>query len=114
MKYWPLLGLLFVGCSASLQTTTKKSTPYAPVNEVHGGTASYLDEGYKFVRVKRREDAYKKMHDYCQGPYKIVNEGVPADNDGTAVPIGGVLFYGGQRHVEIKFECVESTPPDPS
>lgn len=105
-----LIGLvaafMLSGCGAHMQTTTRKSTPYAPTNEVRGGTVSYLDQGASSVRAKRRESAYKQMHDYCQGDYKIVSEAAGSEG-GTAIPVGGMLVYGQERKAEIKFECAD-------
>lgn len=105
MKYYLLALLLMTGCSASLRTTTKQGTAYAPVNEVKGGEVTYSDQGYKFVREKRRQDAYKKMHDYCGGPYKITNEG-SSESASAGVPSAVGMVYSKERTINIKFECV--------
>ena len=63
------------GCSASkVNTTIPETSRYAPVNDEVDGEVSYLNAGAKVVRDERRQDAYKKMHEHCGGPYKIVRE----------------------------------------
>jgi len=102
--------LLLSGCTATMQTTTRQSTPYAPTNEIRGGTVSYLDEGADFMRTRRREDAYKKMHDYCGGDYRIVSEGTRTDS-GSAMPIGGIVYENVEKTVLIKFACADQKEP---
>ena len=68
--------LIFSGCS----TTNVEQVPgsmahskYAPVNsQEQYGVVSYLDKG--FSSAARREDAYKKMYEVCNGKYKIIRE----------------------------------------
>lgn len=96
---------LLTGCSATMESHLSKNTPYAPVNEINGGIVSYLNQGAQFVKDSRRKDAYKKMHDACQGDYKILSEGESAE-EGIATPIGNSVLYGQDRYWKIKFECV--------
>lgn len=102
--FW--LVLLTSGCSATLDTRLSKSSPNAPVNEIHGGVVSYLNQGYAFAVRARREDAYQKMHDYCAGPYKIVSEGQES-GAGVATRVGASTVYGESQYWRIRFECVE-------
>ncbi len=110
--YLVLIGcLLTMGCaSANLRTTTTKGMPNAPVNEVRGGTVDYLNDGYAWVRTKRRADAYKKMHDYCQGDYKIVSENTE-QGAGSSIPSAYGNIYATEHRVQIRFECVTSSVP---
>ncbi len=50
------------------------ASPYAPVNEKHGGTVKYLNEGPQTVLDARERDAYKKMEAECRGRYKVISE----------------------------------------
>lgn len=97
--------LAFVGCSASMDSRLNKQSAYAPVNEINGGAVSYLNQGYQFAIDSRRKDAYKKMHDSCNGPYKIVQEN-ETSGDTTAFPIGGMIYAGQEHRIVIRFECV--------
>lgn len=89
-----------------METTLNKSTPNAPVNEINGGVVSYLNQGAKSIIEARRKDAYKKMHNACSGNYRILQEGEHV-GDGMATPIGDTIFYGQERRIQIKFECVQ-------
>ncbi len=97
---------LLAGCSATMETRLSKSSPNAPVNEINGGVVSYLNQGYSGAIASRRNDAYKKMHDACNGDYKIVQEGEHL-GDGLAMPIGQDALYSQERRIQIKFECVD-------
>lgn len=90
-----------------MESRLSKSTPNAPVNEINGGIVSYLNQGYSFAIKKRRENAYAKMHDSCNGDYKIVQEGENLE-EGIATNIGNSTIYGQTRYWKIKFECVQS------
>jgi hypothetical protein len=117
-KWFALLLFSFSACSAHMGTPLSKSTPYAPINEINGGTMSYLNQGVESVITKRRQNAYKKMHDYCRGDYRIIEEGERV-GDAIISPIGNTLFVGTNRHWKIKFECVHQDqklpipPPSP-
>lgn len=76
--------LLLAGCGATLkQTWGDGASRYAPSNEKRGGIVEYLADGAKSAIKSRREDSYKKMHNYCGGSYKIVNEGSRFDGSQT-------------------------------
>lgn len=92
-------------CSATMESSLSKNSPYAPVNEINGGTVSYLNDGYLSIKEKRREDAYKKMHERCNGPYRIVSEEDRSENM-NAAPIGAITYIGVEHHRYIHFECV--------
>lgn len=67
--------LSLAGCSASRVSVNDPSTSaYAPANEASGPEISYCNAGPKHARNARREDAYRKMHAACGGPYEIVRE----------------------------------------
>lgn len=87
-----------------MESHLSKDTPYAPTNEINGGVVSYLNQGAKSVIDSRRKDAYKKMHDSCKGPYKIIEEGEHL-TEGLAMPVGNSTMYGQVQEWKIKFEC---------
>lgn len=91
----------------------KKKSQYAPINETVEtrpiGITSYMNEGVSAVREARREDAYKKMFNACNGKYKILGESSSetgdfyyAQNMGSATYISNLS----SSYVYIKFECV--------
>jgi hypothetical protein len=103
-----------LGCSAKMVSTHGDSnSAYAPVNEKssRGGIVKYLNGGAKSVKAARKEDAYKKMHDFCGGPYKIVSED-PHNDGGYAQANGnGGASYGSYQYLYLKFECVNASQP---
>jgi hypothetical protein len=105
-----LCATLSLGCSASMVTKpgTVASAPaaYAPVNEgARPGVVKYLNEGIGSVREKRRQDAYKKMHEACGGPYRIDAEG-PRVEGGVVVPVGDAAAVIPSQYWYIQFSCV--------
>lgn len=107
---------LFTACSATMETTLRKDTPFAPVNEINGGIISYPNEG-RFIDSSRR-DAYLQMHEYCKGDYKIIEEGERL-GAGAVIPVGNIAVYDQQRKWKIRFECIDhpqalpAAPPSP-
>jgi hypothetical protein len=96
-----------------MKSTLSKSTPYAPINEINGGVVTYLNQGANYVVKKRRDNAYKKMHEHCKGDYRIVSEN-SGSKDGVIAPAGEGYVYGGSEYVSIKFECIQATAPPSS
>ncbi len=96
-----------IGCSATMVSTHGNSTSkYAPSNEKDhsGGLIKYLNQGGSSVIKSRRDDAYKKMYEYCGGNYKITSEG-PRDEGGSAMPVGNMVVYDNDQYWYIGFEC---------
>ena len=55
----------------------KTQSQYAPDSEKESngvGVVSYMNEGIGTIREARREDAYKKMYEACNGKYDIYDE----------------------------------------
>lgn len=78
---------------------------YAPTNDSQRpGLVKYLNQGAEFVIKARREDAYKKMFESCDGKYKIVNEGQQADG-GSMTPVGNSYMYSQFNYWYISFIC---------
>ncbi|GGB45976.1 hypothetical protein K8B83_04900 [Shewanella inventionis] len=91
MKYFivPIATIIFLSGCTSADILRKpgevsKQSQYAPQNETpkanNIGIMRYLNEGAEFVREARREDAYKKMYNLCNGKYELVDE---ADSETT-------------------------------
>lgn len=103
MKILGLAVLMLLNGCASVVTKRGDGSKYAPTNEVRGGTVKYNNQG--FGAAGRRKSAYKRMHQFCGGPYKIISEH-SSRRGNMAVPVGGtVMFTGGQEEVYIDFEC---------
>lgn len=99
--------LSLVGCtSAQMVSSPNSGSAYAPVNEgSRGGLVKYLNDGADFVRKQRREDAYKQMHDACNGQYKIDAEGANAEG-GSIINSGPSSFWMQSNYWYIQFSCV--------
>lgn len=107
MRHRLLAVLLVTGCHAKMISSAAPSTdPNAPVNEGSRlGLVSYKTDGAGFVREKRREHAYKQMHESCGGPYRIVSEGDQVE--GGVVVAGEHVAVSKARHVwYIQYACV--------
>ncbi len=73
---------ILVGCTSAdvlrHPGDVTKTSKYAPQNEKQNddniGIMRYLNEGASFVKEARREDAYKKMFNMCDGKYEILVE----------------------------------------
>lgn len=115
MKKWAALLIVIPfmsGCYSSLETRIDKSSKYAPINEKRGGIASYSTQGFRSQVEGSRKGAYKKMYEYCEGPYRITEEGNNIKG-GSSVSFGRSSFYGNQRFREIRFECVDDVVKAP-
>jgi hypothetical protein len=95
-----------MGCSAKLVATRGDSkSAHAPVNEKssRGGTVEYRTDG--FGRDAKREDAYRKMHTFCGGPYAIVSEN-PRQEEGASFEYElGTTARSTRRFQVIEFNC---------
>jgi len=101
--------MLTTACAAQMVSdpSMASGSPYAPVNEAsRGGVIKYLNQGARFVVEKRREDAYKQMHEACGGPYHIDAEG-PRAEGGVVVAISPTAAGSfGSQYWYIQFSCV--------
>jgi len=95
------------GCtSAEMVSSPNSGSAYAPVNEgSRGGVVKYLNDGADFVRKQRRDDAYKQMHDACNGAYRIDTEGSNAEG-GAVITSGSGAFWAQSHYWYIQFSCV--------
>lgn len=69
------LTVLLTSCSAVVVKKIGKPSKYAPANYQDIGRVKYLSGGADWIVEKRREDAFKQMHDSCDGAYEITREG---------------------------------------
>jgi hypothetical protein len=95
------------GCvSADMVSPPNSASPYAPLNEgARSGVIKYLNAGADIVREQRREDAYKQMHQACNGRYRIDAEG-PNPEGGTVINSGASAFIVPSNYWYIQFSCV--------
>jgi hypothetical protein len=101
--------ILCLGCAAQMVNPpgSTNSSIYAPVNEAsRGGVVRYLNDGAGFVKKKRRESAYKQMHDACGGAYRIDAEGAQV-RDGVVMAIDPDMAVAlASEYWYIQFSCV--------
>lgn len=108
MRYIVLSAFLS-GCAASMVSGPGGSDDleYAPVNEgQRPGLVKYLNQGADFVIKGRRADAYKQMHDSCNGPYKIDSEGPQSEGQVGVAAASGMFASVGNQYWYIRFSCV--------
>ncbi len=99
---------LLSGCSAThvMGPSAGVDSKYSPVNErERTGVVRYLNKGADFVIKSRRNDAYKKMYESCNGKYKIVNESVK-DGDLPVYSISNIIFLDRGKYVFIEYRCI--------
>jgi len=104
-----IIASISLGCSATsvIQPGSSSKSKYAPINEeVRTGIIRYLNQGASFVRNSRREDAYKKMYNFCNGKYTILNEGIRSEG-GVITPIGNSATFSDIQYVYIEYRCVK-------
>jgi hypothetical protein len=100
--------LILIGCSdkTAQHVTHRVKSLYGPTDGAPGGTVRYSNEGSESAINRRREDAYKKMFDACDGKYKITSEHVSAEV--AAVPIAGVgIVPYSYKYVYIEYDCID-------
>ena len=97
------------GCvSADMVSSPNSGAAYAPVNEgARYGIIKYLNDGADFVRNKRREDAYKQMHQACNGRYRIDAEGSNPEG-GAFINSGSSALFVQSNYWYIQFSCIAS------
>lgn len=95
------------GCvSADMVSSPGASSAFAPINaSTRPGLVKYLNDGAAFVREKRREDAYRQMHDACAGQYKIDAEDSSAEG-GAIINTSTGSFFAQSHYWYIQFSCV--------
>ncbi|WP_454781687.1 hypothetical protein [Legionella sp. WA2022007384] len=102
-----IYSLLMVGCSADMLVSP--TSKYGPTDGDKTGRIRYLAEGASTVIEARRNDAFKKMYNACNGHYKILGDtskdkliGASDYNDDK-----GSSFVGSMEYVYIRFECTK-------
>lgn len=102
-----LIALYITSCATAdiVQSVGGSGSAYAPTNDSQRpGIVKYLNDGADFIVKARREDAYKKMYESCNGKYKIVNEGPQAEG-GAMTPVGNSYMYSQFNYWYISFQC---------
>lgn len=104
--------LLAIFATLSSCTATMVSKPgavdskYAPLNETNrAGLIKYLNQGGDSVIDKRREDAYKKMYDACQGKYVINKEGPRTEGGVIVQSAPNIATHSSTQYWYISFSC---------
>ena len=101
-----VIGLLFSGCiSAKMVKAPRSSSRYGPIEGGNEGVISYSANGADSIIESRREYAYKKMYEACNGRYKIISESQQMDG-GMLAPIGGTYYISSTKTIYIKFKCI--------
>lgn len=106
--YVVIAGLVsLTGCvSADVVSSPNSRSAYAPINaSSRPGLIKYLNDGAAFVREKRRENAYRQMHDACAGKYKIDAEGTSSEG-GAIINTSTGSFFAQSHYWYIQFSCV--------
>lgn len=112
------IGVLFslyvvAGCSATVVAPPGASmadSVYAPTNQKsRPGVVKYLNQGATPVVNKRRESAYRQMHEACGGSYSILDEG-PQSEGGSALPLGNGAIFAQSQYWYIRFACDGGSP----
>lgn len=102
-----IASLLLTGCAGAeiVSLHGNSASPHAPSNEAasRGGVMKY-ESGNPGHAQRGRDDAYKKMHEFCRGPYKITQESL-GKQTGDVVPYAGVYWVDNQEFVYLNFEC---------
>jgi len=104
---------VFFGCNTARFVTKFEAIDpkYAPVNpRPRGGVVAYPTWGTEAATKRMRTDAYKKMHEYCDGKYKIAEEKIVSSSaDHSTYPDGHGGTYTtayGSEEMMITFECL--------
>jgi hypothetical protein len=106
------LFLLFIctACTAQMVNAPggMSDSTYAPVNEAsRSGVIKYLNGGAEAVIKSRREDAYKKMYQACNGKYRIDAEG-PHEEGGVVMALSpSSTVFADSEYWYIQFSCVK-------
>lgn len=108
LTFLVLVAMLLTGCSANMIRVPGETSQYAPLNDnPNRGIISYKANGPKWAVKARLEDAYKQMHEACNGKYIIVNEDSQIAG-AVAIPIGQATAMPIVREAFIIFECVKN------
>lgn len=102
----PISLIVLSGCAGSqlIRSVGSSDSLYAPLNErqMHGGTIKYLSD---FNRSQRRQGAYKKMHDSCNGDYKITKEHTEKEDASFENYYSHVWYSSNDEYIYVDFEC---------
>lgn len=108
MKVIPLAILLFAVSCGSADVTKPTRPEYAPKDYKPRGIVKYLNDGLESMRASRKEDAFKRMHDNCNGKYKVLDESPREESPGIShgTSTGGSVWAASQ-YLYISYECLD-------
>jgi len=113
VKTLVLIGMmaLITGCSSVelVRAPQRGNVDYAPVNDnERAGVVKYSLEGSGSSVEDRREEAYEKMHDTCEGDYRITSQEVRKDGKLVRTDAGrGMVGPADDQELFIQFKCVK-------
>lgn len=100
-----------IACTAQMVSPPGglNNSPFAPINEAsRPGVIKYLNAGAQSVRESRREDAYRQMHQACNGKYQIDAEG-PHEEGGVVISVSPTSnVFANSQYWYIQFSCVRN------
>ena len=104
--YYVLVGILTTGCVAQMVETKGQDIQlFKPKDQqTRGGVVRYLNTGLTTWKKMRRSDAEKQMQKFCEGAYRIVEEG-PRSKFGASMPIGKGVTFETDEYTYVRFEC---------
>jgi hypothetical protein len=103
MKSILLIFLIFLTSCATKSIDVQKPTKpeHSPSDYNPKGVVKYYNQGNDSIIALRKEDAFKRMSENCNGKYKVLEEGVRNE--------GGVIVYGvfaQDQYWYITYECI--------
>lgn len=90
-----------VSCSSTMLKKVGNKSKYAPANYQEVGSIQYELSHTDWIEDMRKEDAFKSMHEACNGSYEIIREG--RKSEFMAVPNSQLSMQ------YIEFKCTDKT-----
>jgi hypothetical protein len=106
MKLIILFSLIVLASCGSTDVTKPTRSQYAPKDYRPVGMVKYLNEGMDSMKASRKDDAFKKMSENCNGKYKVTSEG-PGNEGGVAHGTQGTAVWATSQYWYISYECLE-------
>lgn len=107
MKIILMCLLLFITACSSTDVTKPTRPEHAPKDYKPKGMVKYNNEGLDYLKASRKEDAFKRMSENCNGKYKVTEEGPMGEtgiSHGTAT---GGSVWGTSQYWYIGYECLD-------
>lgn len=90
-----VLILFFLVSCGSTMITEPVTSEYAPEGYKDVGTVRYSTSGLGFIVQQKRESAFRKMYEVCNGKYKIVNEEIMSGKATSS-----------KKYIYLHFQCL--------